>query len=860
MPQLRFFATCPKSIEDLLVGELEEIGAAEIKETVAGAHFAGPLSVAYKMCLQSRFANRILLPVAEFEARTPVELTDGVRSIRWNEHLGLEASFAVEASSSASEIRHADYAALVVKDGIADSFREKYGKRPNVQPRDPDLKISLHLFRNLATLSLDLSGGSLHRRAYRVRGVAAPLKENVAAAMLARARWQETAAEGGSFIDPMCGSGTLLIEAALMAGDIAPGLLRLMTEEERREARGLEAALRRLAATPGKGALPGAGAALPQGWLGNDRKAWNAAVRGAAERGVAGYGRIPRIAGFDHDRSAVAAAAANIAACGLAGEISVGREELSRLAAPSGRPGLFAVNPPYGERIGSDSLVDLYQEIGRTLHDRFQGWRACVLTSEDELSHSVGLRASRTNTLYNGTIRCVLAHFEVAADNRFLPRGPRRPKSADAAVRQSDRTGSGASAEPGSPTEPRKRNSDKSAPEALVSSGSRRPGSETESGQVERMASPGDRAAGSAKSRPEREARSGGPSSRSAGQVAKGSSPAPQAQSPDPRDLGGTSKRFAATGGILAFVNRIRKNRKLLDKWAQQNGISCYRLYDADLPEYAVAVDFFEGRWLHVQEYVAPREIDAEKTAQRLEDVVTVLPDALGVAPENVFLKWRRRRKRTEQYTRIGASGEFYEVHEGGYSFLVNFSDYLDTGLFLDHRLTRELVRAESKGARFLNLFAYTSTASVYAAKGGASATTSIDSSNTYLKWARENFTANGIAGQQHRLLRADCWEWLHVDRDQYDFIFMDPPTFSNAKGKRATLDVQRDHPKLIRLAANRLAPGGVLLFSTNYRRFFMDESALEGLRVENITASTIPRDFSRNRRIHSCYRIAISS
>ncbi len=304
-------------------------------------------------------------------------------------------------------------------------------------------------------------------------------------------------------------------------------------------------------------------------------------------------------------------------------------------------------------------------------------------------------------------------------------------------------------------------------------------------------------------------------------------------------------------------MNRIRKNLKILEKWAAKSGVSCYRLYDADLPEYAVAVDFFEGRWLHVQEYVAPREIDADKASRRLEDVVTVLPDAVGVPAENVFLKRRKRRKRTEQYTRMENRGEFYEVHEGGYSFLVNFSDYLDTGLFLDHRLTRELVRSLSRGTRFLNLFAYTCTASVYAVKGGAATTTSVDSSNTYLKWARENFSANGIAGQQHRLLRSDCWEWLHLDHEEYDLIFMDPPTFSNAKGKRATLDVQRDHPKLIRLAAARLAPGGVLIFSTNFRRFRLERAQLEGLDVEDITEQTIPRDFERNRRIHSCYRIS---
>ena len=272
---------------------------------------------------------------------------------------------------------------------------------------------------------------------------------------------------------------------------------------------------------------------------------------------------------------------------------------------------------------------------------------------------------------------------------------------------------------------------------------------------------------------------------------------------------------------------------------------------------YASSPDHFAELALHF--YLAARGgADAEKAVERLDDVMTVLPEALGVSPDGVFLKRRKRRKRTEQYSKLAATGEFYQVHEGDCSFLLNFTDYLDTGLFLDHRLTRELVRRESPGRRFLNLFAYTCTATVYAAKGGAASTTSIDSSNTYLRWARENLTANGIAGQQHRLLRADCWEWLHVDQERYDLIFMDPPTFSNAKGKRATLDVQRDHPKLIKLAAARLAPHGTLLFSTNFRRFQLDRGSLSGFDVEDITRETIPRDFARNSRIHRCFRIGV--
>jgi 23S rRNA (guanine2069-N7)-methyltransferase / 23S rRNA (guanine2445-N2)-methyltransferase len=219
-------------------------------------------------------------------------------------------------------------------------------------------------------------------------------------------------------------------------------------------------------------------------------------------------------------------------------------------------------------------------------------------------------------------------------------------------------------------------------------------------------------------------------------------------------------------------------------------------------------------------------------------------------------VKHRHKRRRTEQYSRMDATGRFYEIHEGGLTFLVNLADYLDTGLFLDHRVTREMIRRAARGKRFLNLFAYTATASVYAADGGAKETVSVDSSNTYLRWARENFTANRIGGAQHRLERGDCIEWLTQDSARYDLIFMDPPTFSNAKGKRETLDVQRDHPRLIELALRRLGPGGEIIFSTNFRRFRMELPQRVAAEVEDVTAATIPRDFHRNRRIHHCFRI----
>jgi len=306
------------------------------------------------------------------------------------------------------------------------------------------------------------------------------------------------------------------------------------------------------------------------------------------------------------------------------------------------------------------------------------------------------------------------------------------------------------------------------------------------------------------------------------------------------------------------FVNRLRKNLRHLGKWARREGITCFRAYDADLPDYAVAVDLYGG-WAVVQEYGAPPGVDPAKAEARLRDVVAVLPGVLGISPARVILKVRRRQRGLAQYERVADHRTFGEVSEGGLRFLVNLTDHLDTGLFLDHRLTRALVRQLVAGAHFLNLFAYTGTASVYAAAGGARTTTTVDLSATYLDWARRNMARNGFAeGQAHRFVRADCLAWLGTPRHQhYGFIFLDPPTFSNSKGMGGrTFDVQRDHVTLIRAVAPLLAPDGVLLFSNNFRQFRMDRPALSDFLVEDLTRATLPPDFQRNRRIHSCWKI----
>ena len=715
MSSFSFFATAPKHLGSLLAEELDRLGMPGAVEARGGARFEGTLEDGYRACLWSRVANRILLPLDQFVATGPESLYDGAREIPWEDHLDLRSTFAVRFDGQLAGISHSQYGALKVKDAIADRFAARLGRRPNVDPEHPDLLIHCYVHRELATVALDLSGESLHRRGYREEGSAAPLKENLAAAILLRAGWPEIAAAGGALLDPMCGSGTLPIEGALIAADIAPGLLN-----------------RRFGF---------------HGWSGHQPAVWERLLAEAEIRRNAGLHRLGALRGYDENPAAIRVALANLGRAGLAGRVHFERRELADCH--PGRPedrGLVVVNPPYGERLGADSDLDgLYNRLGRMLRERFSGWSAAVFTGNPDLGKHLGLRAQRMHSLYNGPIECRLLHFEV--DPQYFVSNRPRPLAA------------------------------------------------AERGE-----------------------------------------------------------------GAVMLANRLAKNFKGLRRWREGGGISCYRLYDSDLPEYALAIDIYEGerRWVVVQEYAAPSTIEPAKARRRLREAMGVIPEVLEIPETQIFFKIRRPQKGASQYERLGEEGRFHEVTEGGHRFLVNFEDYLDTGLFLDHRDTRALVGELAAGKRFLNLFAYTGTATVYAARGGAASTTTVDMSRTYLDWARRNLGLNGIGGIGHELIHADCLDWLmQVEgRRRFDLIFLDPPTFSTSKRMDGTLDIQRDHVDLIRATARLLEPGGVLIFSNNLRRFRMDSEALAGLEIEDIGMRTLPKDFARNPRIHNCWRI----
>lgn len=714
-------------MEALLADELNALGVQHVKATVAGVAFQGDLEAAYRVCLWSRIASRVLLVLDTFTVNSQQDLYAGVQKTDWSRHLNADDSLAVTFTvKNSPAINNSHFGALKVKDAIVDQLRARFGTRPSIDTEMPSIRVNVHVVDDTARLALDLSGSSLHRRGYRDVTVKAPIKENLAAAILMRGGWPAIAARGGALVDPMCGSGTLLLEAAMIAADYAPGLLRDYF-----------------------GFI---------GWKQHDAACWQRLRADAQRRKQAGLRRLPAITGFDQDRRSVQAALGHITRAGLQGKIQVERRDMADAAPSADWPaGLVVCNPPYGERLGdAEQAAELYKRFGEVLKARFQGWKAALIIGDPELGFRLGIRSQKPVTLYNGALECKLLRLDIVDSAFFVPKA----KTAEERVAQV------------------------------------------------------------------------------------------------------TANSAHDDADVVMFANRLAKNLKKLSKWAAQRRISCYRVYDADLPEYSAAIDLYQGeqRWAVVQEYAPPKTIAPAKANQRLAGLMAEAPAVLGLARDHVFLKIRQRQRSADQYEKQGDSGHFHVIEEDGCRLLVNFEDYLDTGLFLDHRPMRGLIQRAALGKRFLNLFAYTGAATVHAAVGGAASTTTVDMSHTYLNWAKNNLALNNVAGQ-HTFIQADCVEWLakeagHPYCRQFDLIFLDPPTFSNSKRMDAVFDVQTDHVRLIHQAARLLAPGGVLYFSTNFRRFKLDGDALSDLHIDDISAATIPEDFARNARIHYCWKI----
>lgn len=694
------FASTARGLEELLKTELEGLGATDCQVVQGGVHFQGDTRLLYQSLMWSRLASRIMLPLGECRVYSDLDLYLGVQAIPWTEMFNPGATFAVHFSGLNDEIRNSQYGALKVKDAIVDSFTRKNLPRPNVDRESPDLRINVWLNKETAHISLDLSGEGLHLRGYRDGTGMAPIKENLAAAIVMRSGW----VPGTPLLDPMCGSGTLLIEAAMLATDRAPGLHR---------------------------GHWGFG-----GWAQHDDGIWKevkAEAQTRARQGLAAY--ESRFYGSDVDARVIERARRNARRAGIGELIDFDVKDVAQLnnPLPKGPYGTVISNPPYGERLESEpALIALHSLLGRIMKSQFGGWNLSVFSASPELLSCLQLRADKQFKAKNGPLDCVQKNYHLA---------------------------------------------------------------ESEGGKPAMLAED--------------------------------------------------------------FANRLRKNLKKFEKWARQEGIECYRLYDADLPEYNVAIDRYAD-WVVVQEYAPPKTVDAHKARQRLFDIIAATIAVLDMAPNKLVLKTRERQKGKNQYQKMAEKGDFIEVQEYNARLWVNLTDYLDTGLFLDHRITRRMLGQMSKGKDFLNLFSYTGSASVHAGLGGARSTTTVDMSRTYLEWAERNLRLNGLTGRAHRLMQADVLGWLRESTEQFDLIFIDPPTFSNSKRMEDAFDVQRDHIRLMTDLKRLLRKGGTIMFSNNKRGFRMDHDGLAalGLKAQEISQKTLSQDFARNRQIHNCWLI----
>ncbi len=692
--------TTSRGLDKLLKQEILTLCPdAQIKLAPGMMQFEGSKEDAYRLCLWSRLANRVIWVLATGKANDADALYDTAMSVDWQLHMASSHTLSVQFIGTNFAIKNTQFGAVKIKDAIVDQFVEQGLARPSVERKLPDFPVYARLQRDNVIIGLDMAGASLHQRAYRQQTGDAPLKEHIACAMLMRSGWTENTE--APLTDIMCGSGTIAIEAAYIARNIAPGMKRQFWGFNK--------------------------------WLGHEAAIWDALVESAlASQKPAATG----IYAADSSRKMVSIAKANADFAGVFSDISFSVQDATKSSPPTAVPGFVVSNPPYGERLGElTSLIPLFNDWGKRFKEAWKGWHVTLLSSNRDLLRVLKLRASKDYAMNNGKLECRLVNYALNEENVV---------------------------------------------------------------------------------------------------------------------------QFNEDAGDHEFANRLKKNLKRLKSWIKKTDTNCYRIYDADLPDYNVAIDRYDD-WLVVQEYAPPKTVSEDKARKRLQEVLLYLPTVTGVSPKQIALKVRSQQKGTKQYEKFNQTGEMMTVHENGAQFLVNLTDYLDTGLFLDHRNTRQKVMQLAKGKDVLNLFSYTGSVSVFAAKGGAKSVTTVDMSKTYLDWAKKNVALNKLQGP-HAFIQADCTTWLSDHKGKYDLIFIDPPSFSNSKRMQSTWDVQRDHIMMLTHAHKCLNEKGTIIFSNNKRGFKLDSAALEtlGFEIENITKETIPEDFARKGNIHQCWVLTL--
>ncbi|WP_199611585.1 bifunctional 23S rRNA (guanine(2069)-N(7))-methyltransferase RlmK/23S rRNA (guanine(2445)-N(2))-methyltransferase RlmL [Flocculibacter collagenilyticus] len=708
-----YIALTSKGIESLLQDEIERLGGEIDKTSLGSVEFRAELDVAFKVVLRTRLATRVMQKIATVDSvENKDELVASLKNkINWSKFLNERSTFSTEFVGKNKLVQNSLFGGLLIKDAIVDFFRDKCGSRPNVDKERAEYVFQGRLIQNKLHIYRDFSGNALSQRGYRVAQGKAPLKENLAAALVIRSGWINDMSQ--PLIDPCCGSGTILIEAALMAANIFPGYLRVD-----------EYAFER----------------FPD----FDEQAFQQEKQAIFDLADTKAIDNIQIIGTDINSHVLDKARKNASVADVAQYIEFNVADAADTNNVYGDSGTILSNLPYGERLGDlPQLIHLHAYLGLNLKRNFKGWNVSLFTSNLDVLRSVKLGKQKEYKLSNGPLDCVLTNYYL-----------------------------------------------------------------------------------------------------------------------DERQV--TLKPYAEELPIyfeesLSFANRVKKNLKPVRKWAKSEGIECYRVYDGDIPEYNFAIDVYADH-LVINEYAPPKTVDMDKARKRLEDALLIAVNILDVDINKVSLKVRQKQKGSHQYTAIDKRDERFAVKEYNAEFWVNIYDYLDTGLFLDHRITRHKLQKMAEGKHVLNLFCYTATASVHMALGGAKSVTSVDMSKKYLDWGKDNFKLNRLYSKNYQFVQANCLEYIEKANEFFDLIFIDPPTFSNSKRMEDSLDIQRDHLEILLTLKKRLMAGGAIIFSNNKRNFKMDITALQdaGFNVKEITKQTIPLDYKRNHKIHNCWELTV--
>ncbi|MEM7453650.1 MAG: bifunctional 23S rRNA (guanine(2069)-N(7))-methyltransferase RlmK/23S rRNA (guanine(2445)-N(2))-methyltransferase RlmL [Planctomycetota bacterium] len=726
---MRLVAACAFGIEALVKRELIALGYEPHVVSPGRIAFEGDWEAVCRTNIHLRTADRVLVEALRFPAADFDALFETTAAFDWSRFIPADASFPVTGRSRKSQLTSVPAVQRAVKRAVVEGLKKFHGTG-TLPETGPKYGLDIALLNDEATITIDTTGASLHKRGYRKLVGEAPIKETLAAAMIMLSVWNKDR----PLIDPFCGSGTILTEAALIGLNVAPGVNREFASSS---------------------------------WLQISTQMWLDA-KSEARAGELTDTELD-IAGFDVDEEVLKLARKHVVAAGVEKHIHLQQRPFADLRSKK-EYGCVITNPPYGDRLSERrALRPLYESIPGVLQ-RLPTWSHFIITSVTGFERTVGREATRRRKLFNGPIECTYFQY-------LGPRPPRKDEHAS----QVSPTG----------------------------------------------AAQGDTAATQKQKRKDE------------------TKPV----------FGGLEDKDREQAEL--FATRLKKRAKHLRRWPTRRGITCFRIYERDVPELPFVVDRY-GEHLHITEYDRPHERDPARHAAWNELMVSTAASALEVPIQKTFFKSRLRKPGAAQYTKVAADKKLTEVEEAGLKFLINLSDYVDTGLFLDHRNTRAMVRDEAGGKRILNLFAYTGSFSVYAAAGGASSTTTVDWSNTYIEWAGKNMAANGFTGPEHHYYAEDVVRFVsevaQSDRT-FDLVIVDPPTYSNSKRSENDWDVQQHHSALLRTLAESVSVEGVVYFSNNFRRFKLDESLAELYDIREISKQTVPEDF-RNKRIHRCWRM----